>query len=108
MKNFYHIVSNTLSFIGDESILAANAAASIYYQEQLNTSPAAAHGRELLTKRGFEKDACQLFGVGFDGAHDALVDVKACAKSFFALKNTSVYTHHKIKRNTNSENYKHV
>ena len=46
-------------------LIAANAAAAIYYQEQLNTSPAAAHGRELLTKRGFEKDACQLFGVGF-------------------------------------------
>ncbi|MBI9068503.1 MAG: 3'-5' exonuclease [Salinivirgaceae bacterium] len=32
----------------------------------------------------------KLFGVGFDGAHDALVDVKACAKSFFALKEKGV------------------
>lgn len=32
----------------------------------------------------------KLFGVGFDGAHDALVDVKACAKSFFMLKEKGV------------------
>jgi DNA polymerase III epsilon subunit-like protein len=32
----------------------------------------------------------KLFGVGFDGAHDALVDVKACAKCFFALKEKGV------------------
>ena len=46
-------------------LIAANAAAATYYQEQLNTSPDAAHGRDLLMKRGFDKDACKLFGVGF-------------------------------------------
>jgi hypothetical protein len=27
-----------------------------------------------------------LFGKGFDGAHDAMADVKACANCFFELK----------------------
>ena len=31
-----------------------------------------------------------LFGEDFDGAHDALADVKACAKSFFELKKRAI------------------
>lgn len=31
-----------------------------------------------------------LFGEGFDGAHDALVDVNACARCFFELKKRNV------------------
>jgi DNA primase len=46
-------------------LVAANALAAIFFQEQLNTSPDAAHGRDLLTKRGFDKEACTLFGVGY-------------------------------------------
>jgi len=46
-------------------LIAANTEAARFYQEQLNTSPDAAHGRDLLTKRGFDKDACTQFGVGF-------------------------------------------
>ena len=46
-------------------LIAANTEAARFYQEQLNTSPDAAHGRDLLTKRGFDKDACMKFGVGF-------------------------------------------
>ncbi len=46
-------------------LIAANTEAAKFYQEQLNTSPDAAHGRELLTKRGFDKAACMQFGVGF-------------------------------------------
>jgi DNA primase len=46
-------------------LVAANAMAATYFQEQLNTSPDAAHGRDLLTKRGFDKAACQTFGVGY-------------------------------------------
>ena len=46
-------------------LIAAHADAAKFYQEQLNTSPAAAHGRDLLTKRGFDKAACQQFGVGY-------------------------------------------
>jgi len=45
-------------------LITANAEAAKFYQEQLNTSPGAAHGRELLTKRGFDKAACVQFGVG--------------------------------------------
>jgi len=46
-------------------LIAAHLEAAKFYQEQLNTSPGAAHGRELLTKRGFDKAACQQFGVGY-------------------------------------------
>ena len=46
-------------------LIAANAAAAKFYQEQLNTSPTAAHARELMTKRGFDKSACETFGVGY-------------------------------------------
>lgn len=46
-------------------LIAAHAEAAKFYQEQLNTSPDAAHGRDLLTKRGFDKAACQQFGVGY-------------------------------------------
>lgn len=45
-------------------LISANAEAAKFYQEQLN-SPAAQHGRDLLTKRGFDKAACVSFGVGF-------------------------------------------
>ncbi len=31
-----------------------------------------------------------LFGIGFPDAHDALIDVNACAKCFFELKNRNV------------------
>lgn len=46
-------------------LIAANTEAAKFYQEQLNTSPDAAHGRDLLTKRGFDKAACMQFGVGY-------------------------------------------
>ncbi len=45
-------------------LIAANTEAAKFYQEQLNT-PSARHGRDLLTNRGFDKDACMRFGVGF-------------------------------------------
>jgi DNA primase len=46
-------------------LVAANTLAATFFQEHLNTSPDAAHGRDLLTKRGFDKNACQTFGVGY-------------------------------------------
>ena len=46
-------------------LIAANAEAAKFYQEQLNKSEGAAHGRELMTKRGFDKVACEQFGVGY-------------------------------------------
>ena len=46
-------------------LIAANALAAKFYQDQLNTSPTAAHARELMTKRGFDKSACERFGVGY-------------------------------------------
>lgn len=46
-------------------LVAANALAASFFQEQLNTSPDAAHARDLLTKRGFDRAACQTFGVGY-------------------------------------------
>ena len=46
-------------------LISANALAAKFYQDQLNTSPNAAHARELMTKRGFDKSACETFGVGY-------------------------------------------
>ncbi len=46
-------------------LISANALAAKFYQDQLNTSPLAAHARELMTKRGFDKSACEKFGVGY-------------------------------------------
>jgi DNA primase len=46
-------------------LIAANAQAAKFYQEQLNKSDGAAFGRELMTKRGFDRAACELFGVGY-------------------------------------------
>lgn len=52
--------------VGNRSrLVAAHAAAAKFYQDLLNTSPDAAFGRELLTKRGFDRAACELFGVGY-------------------------------------------
>ena len=45
-------------------LVAANLAAAEFYQEQLQ-QPHAAHGREFLQKRGFDKSAAQMFGVGY-------------------------------------------
>ena len=53
------------SSVNRSRLVAANALAATFFQEQLNTSPDAAHGRDLLTKRGFDKNACQTFGVGY-------------------------------------------
>ena len=46
-------------------LIAAHVEAAKFYQDLLNTSAGAAHGRDLLTKRGFDKAACQQFGVGY-------------------------------------------
>lgn len=46
-------------------LIAANAAAAKFYQEQLNQSSQAQFGRDLLTKRGFDKNACASFEVGY-------------------------------------------
>ena len=39
--------------------------AAKFFQNLLNTSADAAFGRELLTKRGFDRAACEAFGVGY-------------------------------------------
>jgi len=46
-------------------LIAANLAAAKFYQQQLNESSQAQFGRELLLKRGFDKDACAKFEVGY-------------------------------------------
>jgi DNA primase len=52
--------------VGNRSrLIAAHAAAAKFYQNLLNTSADAAFGRELLTKRGFDRAACEAFGVGY-------------------------------------------
>jgi DNA primase len=56
--------SNSAPTINRSRLVAANTAASIFYQEQLQL-PAAQHGRDFLTKRGFDRDAAKNFNVGY-------------------------------------------
>ncbi|MDP1851705.1 MAG: DNA primase [Candidatus Planktophila sp.] len=56
--------SPTYSAGARSRLIAVNTEAAKFYQTQLN-SPNAQHGRDLLTKRGFDKAACIQFGVGF-------------------------------------------
>ena len=52
--------------VGNRSrMVAAHVEAAKFFQHLLNTSPDAAVGRELLTKRGFDRAACEAFGVGY-------------------------------------------
>ena len=50
--------------INRSRLVAANTAASIFYQEQLQL-PTAQIGRDFLTKRGFDRDAAKNFNVGY-------------------------------------------
>ena len=50
--------------INRSRLVAANNAAAIFYQEQIQL-PAAQHGRDFLTKRGFDRDASKSFNVGY-------------------------------------------
>jgi DNA primase len=50
--------------INRSRLVAANTAASLFYQEQIQL-PAAQHGRDFLTKRGFDRDAAKNFNVGY-------------------------------------------
>jgi DNA primase len=50
--------------INRSRLVAANNAAAIFYQEQIQL-PAAQHGRDFLTKRGFDRDAAKNFNVGY-------------------------------------------
>ncbi|MFM9015085.1 MAG: DNA primase [Candidatus Nanopelagicus sp.] len=50
--------------INRSRLVAANNAAAIYYQEQIQL-PAAQHGRDFLTKRGFDREAAKSFNVGY-------------------------------------------
>lgn len=57
--------SGTKAPTGQRSrLIAAHAAAVIFYQEQLQL-PEAAHARDLLMKRGFDRAACESFEVGY-------------------------------------------
>ena len=56
--------ANSGPSINRSRLVAANTAASIFYQEQLQL-PAAQHGRDFLTKRGFDRDAAKNFNVGY-------------------------------------------
>ena len=51
--------------INRSRLVAANAAAAKFYQEELGKPGPAQVGREFLTGRGFDKSAADLFGVGY-------------------------------------------
>jgi len=56
--------SNSAPSVNRSRLVAANTAAAIFYQEQIQL-PAAQHGRDFLTKRGFDRDAAKNFNVGY-------------------------------------------
>ncbi len=56
--------TNSGPSINRSRLVAANLAAATFYQEQLQM-PDAQHGRDFLTKRGFDRDAAKTFGVGY-------------------------------------------
>jgi DNA primase len=56
--------SSSGPFINRSRLVAANNAAAIFYQEQIQL-PAAQHGRDFLTKRGFDREAAKSFNVGY-------------------------------------------
>ena len=39
---------------------------------------------------------------GFEGAHDALADVKACRKVFYNLKKEDTHNHNSLEKNSNT------
>ena len=46
-------------------LIAANAAASQFFEAKLATEPSAQIGRDFLIKRGFDQASCAKFGVGY-------------------------------------------
>ena len=53
------------SGVNRSRLVAANTAATKFYQDELNKPGAAQVGRDFLQKRGFDKSAAESFGVGF-------------------------------------------
>ena len=53
------------SGVNRSRLVAANTAATKFYQDELNKPDAAQVGRDFLQKRGFDKSAAESFGVGF-------------------------------------------
>ena len=62
-------------------LVAANAAAARFYQEQLK-SPDAAMGRDFLEKRGFDGESVRSFGVGFAPKEWDALTKALCAEGF--------------------------
>lgn len=56
--------TSSSSAINRSRLVAANTAAAIFYQEQIQL-PAAQHGRDFLTKRGFDREAAKNFNIGY-------------------------------------------
>ena len=57
--------TNTGPSINRSRLVAANVAAMNFYREQINLPGTAQVGRDFLQKRGFDKAAAELFGVGY-------------------------------------------
>ena len=57
--------TNTGPSINRSRLVAANVAAMNFYREQINLPGRAQVGRDFLQKRGFDKAAAELFGVGY-------------------------------------------
>lgn len=92
------IVAHNIAF--DAKIIGAelfrlNSPAQLHTKPQLCTMEASTRYCKLPSRYGYKWPTLTelhgiLFATGFDGAHDALNDVNACAKCFFELKERGI------------------
>ncbi|MCK5474948.1 MAG: 3'-5' exonuclease [Candidatus Pacebacteria bacterium] len=105
LKEFSNIMGKTKFLIAhnmsfDEKIIDAEfirkgIGKSLFSPEKICTKEASTQYCEIPGNYGYKWPSLselhiKLFGSDFDDAHDALVDVKACAKCFFELKKRGV------------------
>ena len=92
------LIAHNMSFdekIIDAEFLRKGIQKSLVPPEKICTKEASTQYCEISGNYGFKWPSLselhiKLFGQDFEDAHDALIDVRACAKCFFELKNIGI------------------
>lgn len=92
------LIAHNMSFdekIIDAEFIRKGIRKSLFSPEKICTKEASTQYCEIPGNYGYKWPSLselhiKLFGSDFDDAHDALVDVKACAKCFFELKKRGI------------------
>ncbi|MCK5491355.1 MAG: 3'-5' exonuclease [Candidatus Pacebacteria bacterium] len=92
------LIAHNMSFdekIIDAEFLRKGIQKSLFQPEKICTKEASTQYCEISGNYGFKWPSLselhiKLFGQDFEDAHDALIDVRACAKCFFELKNIGI------------------